>query len=144
MKRMLVALGLAATFAACGSDSTTAPSNNQNVAVFTVNMLASNEVPPPDNSKTTPHPMELSTLLSIAVFKKLGKSTVLTQNLDFYPNLQNTGEYRFTFNLGTVTKLNKWFGWQNQFGDIYVSNPPTSSKKNDVIFTTGLNIAFTH
>ena len=46
MKRMLVALGLAATFAACGSDSTTAPSNDQNVAVFTVNMLASNEVPP--------------------------------------------------------------------------------------------------
>ncbi|MGH9494956.1 MAG: DUF481 domain-containing protein [Candidatus Sulfotelmatobacter sp.] len=76
--------------------------------------------------------------------RKLGKSSVLTQNLDFYPNLQDTGEYRFVFNLGTVTKLNKWFGWQNQFGDIYVSNPPTGSKKNDVIFTTGLNIAFTH
>ena len=76
--------------------------------------------------------------------KKLGKSTVLTENLYFYPNLQDTGEYRFTFNLGTVTKLNKWFGWQNQFGNIYVTNPPTGSKKNDVIFTTGLNIAFTH
>ena len=76
--------------------------------------------------------------------QKLGKSTVVTQNIDFYPNLQQTSEYRFTFNLGTVTKLNKWFGWQNQFGDIYVSNPPTGSKKNDVIFTTGLNIAFTH
>jgi putative salt-induced outer membrane protein YdiY len=76
--------------------------------------------------------------------KKLGKSTVVTQALDFYPNLQQTGEYRTTFNLGTVTKLNKWLGWQNQFGDIYVSNPPTGSKKNDVIFTTGLNIAFTH
>ncbi len=74
--------------------------------------------------------------------QKLGKSTVVTQSLDFYPNLQQTGEYRFTFNLGTVTKLNKWFGWQNQFGDIYVSNPPTGAKKNDVIFTTGLNIAF--
>lgn len=76
--------------------------------------------------------------------QKLGKSTVITQNVDFYPNLQQTGEYRFTFNVGTVTKLNKWFGWQNQFGDIYVTNPPTGSKKNDVIFTTGLNISFTH
>ena len=75
--------------------------------------------------------------------QKMGKSTVLTQNLDFYPNLQQTGEYRATFNLGTVTKFNKWLGWQNQFGDIYVSNPPTGSKKNDVIFTTGLNISFT-
>lgn len=76
--------------------------------------------------------------------QKLGKSTVLTQNLGFFPNLQQTGEYRFTFNVGTVTKIKKWLGWQNQFGDIYVSNPPTGSKSNDVIFTTGLNIAFTH
>jgi len=76
--------------------------------------------------------------------KKLGKSTVLTQNLGFFPDLQDTGEYRFTLNVGTVTKLNKWLGWQNQFGDIYVTNPPTGSKKNDVIFTTGLNVSFTH
>jgi putative salt-induced outer membrane protein YdiY len=75
---------------------------------------------------------------------KLGKSTALTQSVDFYPNIQQTGNYRWTFNVGTVTKLNKWFGWQNQFGDIYVSNPPTGSKKNDVIFTTGLNVSFTH
>jgi putative salt-induced outer membrane protein YdiY len=74
--------------------------------------------------------------------QKLGKSTVLTQNLGFFPDLQQTGEYRFTFNLGTVTKLNKWLGWQNQFGDIYVSNPPLGAKKNDLVFTTGLNIAF--
>ena len=76
--------------------------------------------------------------------QKLGKSTVLTQNFDFYPDLQQTGQYRGTFNLGTVTKISKWFGWQNQFGDIYVSNPPIGSKKNDLIFTTGLNVSFTH
>ena len=75
---------------------------------------------------------------------KLGKSTVVTQNLGFFPNLQQTGEYRMTFNLGTATKISKWLGWQNQFGDIYVSNPPTRSKKNDVILTTGLNVNFTH
>jgi putative salt-induced outer membrane protein YdiY len=76
--------------------------------------------------------------------QKLGKSTVVTQNFYIYPNLQQTGEYRTTFNIGTVTKINKWFGWQNQFGDIYVSNPPTGSKNNDVLFTTGLNFSFTH
>jgi len=75
--------------------------------------------------------------------QKMGKGTVLTQNFDFYPNLQQTGQYRGTFNLGTVTKLNKWLGWQNQFGDIYVSNPPNGSRKNDVLLTTGLNISFT-
>ena len=76
--------------------------------------------------------------------RKLGKSTVITQTLGFFPDLQQTGEYRFTFNLGTVTKLNKWLGWQNQFNDIDVSNPPIGSKRNDVILTTGLNVSFTH
>ena len=75
---------------------------------------------------------------------KVGKSTVVTQNVGFFPNLQQTGEYRMTFNAGTVTKISKWLGWQNQFGDIYVSNPPSGAKKNDVLFTTGLNVSFNH
>jgi putative salt-induced outer membrane protein len=75
---------------------------------------------------------------------KIGKGTVITQNMYFYPDLQDTSQYRWTFNFGTVTKISKWFGWQNQFGDIYVTNPPSSAKKNDMVFTTGLNIAFTN
>ena len=75
---------------------------------------------------------------------KLAASTSLTQSLYFYPNLSDAGDYRSTFNFGTVTKFSKWLGWQNAFGDIYVSNPPTGKKKNDILFTTGLNISFTH
>lgn len=75
---------------------------------------------------------------------KLGKSTVLTEKLYFYPNLTQTGEYRGTFDLGLVTKISKWLGWQNQFSDIYVSNPPEGARKNDVVLTTGLNFSFTH
>lgn len=76
--------------------------------------------------------------------QKLGKSTVVTENFYIFPDLQQTGQYRGTFNFGTVTKLSKWLGWQNSLSDIYVSNPPSSAKKNDLIITTGLNIAFTH
>jgi len=72
----------------------------------------------------------------------LGASTVLTQKLYFFPDLTDRGQYRGTFDFGTVTKISKWLGWQNQFGDIYVTNPPPGKKQNDVIFTTGLNIAF--
>jgi putative salt-induced outer membrane protein len=75
---------------------------------------------------------------------KLGKTTVLAQKLYFYPNLTETGEYRGTFDLGLVTKISKWLGWQNHFGDIYVSNPPEGTKQNDVVLTTGLNVSFTH
>jgi putative salt-induced outer membrane protein YdiY len=76
--------------------------------------------------------------------QKLGKATVVTEKAYFFPDLSDTGEYRGTFNLGTVTKINKWFGWQNAFGDVYVTNPPAGTKKNDIILTTGLNFSFTH
>ncbi len=75
---------------------------------------------------------------------KLAKSTVITQRAYFFPDFENSGEYRATFDFGTVTKINKWLGWQNTFGDVYVTNPPTGKKKNDVVFTTGLNVTFTH
>ncbi len=75
---------------------------------------------------------------------KVGKGTVITEKLYFFPDLTNTGEYRATFDLGTVTKIGKWLGWQNQFTDVYVSNPPIATKKNDVILTTGVSFSFTH
>jgi hypothetical protein len=81
--------------------------------------------------------------LGDAFTHKVGKGTVITQTLFFYPDLSQTGQYRGTFNFGTVTKLNKWLGWQNSFADIYVSNPPRGTKKNDLQLATGLNISFT-
>lgn len=77
---------------------------------------------------------------------KTGKTTVITEKFYFYPDLSSgySGQYRGEFDLGTVTKISKWLGWQNQFTDIYVSNPPAGKKDNDVVFTTGLNVTFTH
>jgi putative salt-induced outer membrane protein len=74
--------------------------------------------------------------------KKLGANTVLTQKLYAYPDLNESGEYRATFNFGTLTKLNKWLGWQNSFADTYVTNAPFGARQNDIILTTGLNISF--
>ena len=77
---------------------------------------------------------------------KLGAGTVLTESLYLYPDISDnlTGQYRGTGNFGTVTKLSKWLGWQNAFGDIYVTNPPAGKKQNDILLTTGLNVSFTH
>jgi putative salt-induced outer membrane protein YdiY len=77
---------------------------------------------------------------------KVGKTTVLSEKMYFFPDLTGSvsGQYRFSFEAGTVTKISKWLGWQNDFNDVYVSNPPTGTKDNDVIFTTGLNFSFTH
>jgi putative salt-induced outer membrane protein len=89
----------------------------------------------------------LALTLGEEVSRKLGASTLLTQKLYFLPDLSDTGQYRVTFNFGSVTKLSKWLGWQNAFGEIYVTNPPPATpalKKNDIILTTGLNLSFTH
>jgi putative salt-induced outer membrane protein YdiY len=75
---------------------------------------------------------------------KLGTNTLLTEKLYFFPDLNDAGQYRGTFNFGTVTKISKWLGWQNAFGDIYVTNPPAGRKQNDILLTTGLNVSFTH
>jgi len=76
------------------------------------------------------------------LMQKLGKSTVLNERLSFFPNLNSPGEFRGTFDFATVTKMNKWLGWQNSFSDVYVTNPPVGKRQNDVILTTGLNVSF--
>jgi putative salt-induced outer membrane protein YdiY len=76
---------------------------------------------------------------------KFGAATVVTEQFYFYPDLTNTGEYRFALDAASVTKINKWFGLQLSISDRYVSNPPiVGTKSNDVIFSTGINFAFTH
>lgn len=73
---------------------------------------------------------------------KIGKSTALNESLTFFPDLNDLGQYRGTFLFGTVTKMNKWLGWQNSFSDIYVTNPPLGKRQNDIVLTTGLSVTF--
>jgi putative salt-induced outer membrane protein YdiY len=68
--------------------------------------------------------------------------TSFSERFDFFPNLTNTGQYRFTLDAHAVTKLNRWLGWQVTFGDRYVSNPPIGIKTNDLILSTGLRLTF--
>jgi hypothetical protein len=76
---------------------------------------------------------------------KFGKSTVATEVFYFYPDLTNTGQYRFSFDAASVTQIKKWFGWQIALSDRYVSDPPIiGTKSNDVILTTGVNFSFAH
>ena len=74
---------------------------------------------------------------------KLSKNTSMIQNVAFFPDLTSSeGNYRVNFNLGTITKIVKWLGWQNNFSDTYVTNPPSGKKQNELVFTSGVRIAF--
>jgi putative salt-induced outer membrane protein len=72
----------------------------------------------------------------------VSKRTSFSERFDFYPNLSETGQYRFLFNTTATTALNSWLGWQVTFNDGYVSNPPPLIKKNDLLFSTGLRLTF--
>jgi len=110
------------------------------------NVVVTNPTPPPATTITAFGRTNRFAALTLGqeFMHKIHASTVLTENFYFYPDLQQTGQYRGTFNFGTVTKISKWLGWQNQFSDIYVSNPPEGAKQNDLVLTTGLNFAFKH
>lgn len=76
---------------------------------------------------------------------KFGKSTTVTEVFYFYPDLSDTGQYRFSLDAASVTKINSWLGWQMALSDRYVTNPPiVGTKSNDVIFSTGVNVSFAH
>jgi putative salt-induced outer membrane protein len=77
--------------------------------------------------------------------KKFGTISTLNEHFYFYPDLSETGEYRFSLDAGWVTQIKKWLGWQISVSDRYVSNPPIpGTKDNDVVLTTGINVAFVH
>jgi putative salt-induced outer membrane protein YdiY len=91
---------------------------------------------------------------------KLGKNTVFTQTFLFYPSFSQVNIafpdatmpddvriLRGAVNLGLVTKIHKWLGWQVTLADVFdnhplASNPPI--ERNDITLATGLNFSFTH
>jgi putative salt-induced outer membrane protein YdiY len=83
-------------------------------------------------------------LIGEELTQKVMKNTVITEKFYYAPDLTGATNYRLTFSAGTVTKISKWLGWQNAFGDIYVTNPPMGKLNNDLLFTTGLNVSFSH
>ena len=73
---------------------------------------------------------------------KLNAVTSVVQSFRMFNNLSDTGQYRMNFDLGANTRLLKWLTWNLGFSDRYLSNPVPGRKKNDILYTTGIGIAF--
>lgn len=73
---------------------------------------------------------------------QLTKLVRLDHNLNFYPNLSNTGQYRFDTATTLSAKLSNKFSLNAGVIDFYLSNPAAGSHKNNVAFTTGLGYTF--
>ena len=70
------------------------------------------------------------------------QSTTLSEQLAFYPNMSNMGEYRLQFDLTLTTELARWLAWHFTVSDRFLSNPIPGVKQNDVLMTTGVRFSF--
>ena len=73
---------------------------------------------------------------------KLSNATSLTQQFTVFPNLSDPGQYRLAFDLGAVTKLSRFLGWQIGLSERYISNPIPGTLGNDLLLSTGLRVVF--
>ena len=71
---------------------------------------------------------------------RLNSRTVINEQLFFFPNLTNGGEYRINFDTKVVTDITKRIGWQITVSDRYLSNPLPGLKQNDFLLTTGVRV----
>ena len=72
----------------------------------------------------------------------LNGRTSLNERFSFFPNMSETGEYRFQLDSTAATKLKNWLSWQITFSDRYLSNPLPGLKSNDQLLSTGLRLTF--
>jgi len=71
---------------------------------------------------------------------RLRPRVTLREQLYFFPNLSEGGEYRINFDAALAADLNRRLAWQVTVSDRYLSNPPSGLKQNDLLLTTGLRV----
>lgn len=74
--------------------------------------------------------------------RKGSRLTTFQQSFRMFNNLSRSGEYRINFDIGMVTTISKWLGWQVTASDRYLSNPVIGRQKNDILISTGLRLSF--
>jgi putative salt-induced outer membrane protein YdiY len=73
---------------------------------------------------------------------KVNNRTTITEQFSLYPNVSDTGNYRFQFDSTAATKLKNWLSWQITYRDRFLSNPLPGFKKNDLLLSTGVRLTF--
>lgn len=60
---------------------------------------------------------------------KLNSRMTISEQFSFFPNMSDTGNYRFQFDTTAATKLKNWLSWQVTYSDRYLSNPLSGFRK---------------
>lgn len=71
---------------------------------------------------------------------RFNSRVTLKEQLFFFPNLTEGGEYRINFDSTLVTDITRRIGWQVTLSNRYLSNPLPGLEKNDLLLSTGVKI----
>jgi putative salt-induced outer membrane protein YdiY len=74
--------------------------------------------------------------------KRLIENLHLSEDLTFYPSLEDLHEYRFKSETSLVNKINERWSCRIQFVDEFNSNPMGTAKENDYRWITSLDYNF--
>jgi putative salt-induced outer membrane protein YdiY len=81
-------------------------------------------------------------LLGEQLSAKITRFLILTHDVDFYPNLSHTGEYRFDTSTALSVPISKMLSFTTSFVDFFLSNPQPGNHQNNATFSTGLGVNF--
>lgn len=73
---------------------------------------------------------------------KINERMKFQQGFTFYPNLSDSGEYRFIWDSTLSADVTKRLGWFVTIGDRFNSAPVFGAQKNDFLLATGLKWSF--
>jgi putative salt-induced outer membrane protein len=74
--------------------------------------------------------------------KILNGRTLVTEAFSLFPNVSDSGDFRFTLDISAATKLKSWLSWQVTYSDRFTNYPQPGLKDNDTILSTGLRLTF--
>ena len=98
--------------------------------------------PPPTTLFPAVTQRNAEAIVGEAFSTKLGSRSTISETFNYFPNLSGPSGYRYTFNTVLSTAISRWLGWQFSLNDNFLSNTPTGIKRNDLILSTGLRLAF--
>jgi hypothetical protein len=98
--------------------------------------------PPPTTLLPAVTQRNAEAIVGEAFSTKLGSRSTFSETFNYFPNLSGPSGYRYTFNTVLSTAISRWLGWQFSLNDNFLSNTPTGIKRNDLILSTGLRLAF--
>jgi hypothetical protein len=75
---------------------------------------------------------------------KFNGSTTIFQTARIFHDVTRPGQYRVNADVGAAVRIAKWLNWNLSVSNRYLNTPSPGRKSNDILYTTGFGVSFSH